>query len=54
MKPDLESLKKTMPDIDEEALKGHLPARHQKLLPSNYQALRRGYEEAKKQIAVAA
>ena len=38
----------------EEALKGHLPARHQKLLPSNYQALRRGYEEAKKQIAVAA
>ncbi len=38
----------------EAALKGHLPARHQHLLPKNYQALRRGYEEAKKQLAVAA
>jgi 2-oxoglutarate ferredoxin oxidoreductase subunit gamma len=37
----------------EAALKGHLPARHQHLLPKNYQALRRGYEEAKKQLAVA-
>jgi len=37
----------------EAALKGHLPARHQHLLPKNYQALRRGYEEAKKQLSVA-
>src|SRR5512140_1052901 len=27
----------------EAALKAHLPARHQKLLPSNYRALQRGY-----------
>jgi 2-oxoglutarate ferredoxin oxidoreductase subunit gamma len=38
----------------EAALKGHLPARHQHLLPKNYQALRRGFEEARKQIPVAA
>lgn len=38
----------------EAALKGHLPTRHQHLLPKNYQALRRGYEAAKAQIAVAA
>jgi 2-oxoglutarate ferredoxin oxidoreductase subunit gamma len=38
----------------EAALKAHLPARHQKLLPSNYAALRRGFAEAKKQIAVLA
>jgi 2-oxoglutarate ferredoxin oxidoreductase subunit gamma len=37
----------------EAALKGHLPARHQHLLPKNYEALRRGYETAKKQLAVA-
>jgi 2-oxoglutarate ferredoxin oxidoreductase subunit gamma len=38
----------------EAALKGHLPERHQHLLPKNYQALRRGYEAAKLQLAVAA
>ena len=37
----------------EAALKGHLPARHQHLLPKNYEALRRGYESAKEQLAVA-
>jgi 2-oxoglutarate ferredoxin oxidoreductase subunit gamma len=30
----------------EAALKGHLPARHQRLLPKNYEALRRGYQAA--------
>ncbi len=35
------------------ALKAHLPARHHKLLPSNFEALRRGYELAKQQVAVA-
>ncbi len=38
----------------EAALKAHLPERHHKLLPMNYEALKRGYEEAKKQIPVAA
>jgi 2-oxoglutarate ferredoxin oxidoreductase subunit gamma len=38
----------------EAALKAHLPTRHQKLLPKNYEALRRGYEESKKQVPVAA
>jgi 2-oxoglutarate ferredoxin oxidoreductase subunit gamma len=38
----------------EAALKAHLPERHHKLLPKNYEALRRGYEEAKKQIPVTA
>jgi 2-oxoglutarate ferredoxin oxidoreductase subunit gamma len=38
----------------EAALKGHLPQRHQHLLPKNYEALRRGYEAAKAQLAVAA
>jgi 2-oxoglutarate ferredoxin oxidoreductase subunit gamma len=38
----------------EAALKAHLPERHHKLLPKNYEALRRGYNEAKKQIPVAA
>jgi 2-oxoglutarate ferredoxin oxidoreductase subunit gamma len=37
----------------EAALKAHLPERHHKLLPKNYEALKRGYEEAKKQIPVA-
>jgi len=36
------------------ALKAHLPARHQHLLPKNCEALRRGYESAKQQMAVAA
>ncbi|MCS6995228.1 MAG: 2-oxoacid:acceptor oxidoreductase family protein [Anaerolineales bacterium] len=35
----------------EEALRGHLPARHQHLLPQNFQALRRGYETAREQMA---
>lgn len=38
----------------EAALKNHLPERHQKLLPKNYEALRRGYEEARKQVPVTA
>jgi 2-oxoglutarate ferredoxin oxidoreductase subunit gamma len=36
----------------QQALKDHLPARHQKLLPANYAALERGAQAAK--IAVAA
>jgi 2-oxoglutarate ferredoxin oxidoreductase subunit gamma len=35
----------------EAALKNHLPERHHKLLPSNYAALRRGYEVARQQSA---
>jgi 2-oxoglutarate ferredoxin oxidoreductase subunit gamma len=38
----------------ESALKSHLPERHHKLLPKNYEALRRGYEEARKQVPVTA
>jgi 2-oxoglutarate ferredoxin oxidoreductase subunit gamma len=38
----------------EAALKAHLPARHQHLLPKNYEALRRGFESAKQQMAVTA
>jgi len=38
----------------EAALKSHLPERHHKLLPKNYEALRRGYEEARKQVPVTA
>jgi 2-oxoglutarate ferredoxin oxidoreductase subunit gamma len=38
----------------EAALKSHLPERHHQLLPKNYEALRRGFEEAKKQISIAA
>ena len=37
----------------EAALKAHLPARHQHLLPKNYEALRRGFESAKEQMSVA-
>jgi 2-oxoglutarate ferredoxin oxidoreductase subunit gamma len=37
----------------EAALKAHLPARHQHLLPKNYEALRRGFESAKVQMSVA-
>ena len=36
----------------EKALESHLPARHKHLLPKNYEALRRGFESAKKQVAV--
>ncbi|MCX6068431.1 MAG: 2-oxoacid:acceptor oxidoreductase family protein, partial [Chloroflexi bacterium] len=35
------------------ALKAHLPVRHHKLLPSNYEALQRGYNLAKQQAPVA-
>jgi 2-oxoglutarate ferredoxin oxidoreductase subunit gamma len=38
----------------EAALAGHLPKRHQHLLPQNYEALRRGYAAAKSQLALAA
>ena len=38
----------------EAALKSHLPARHQHLLPKNYEALRKGFETAKEQMAVTA
>jgi 2-oxoglutarate ferredoxin oxidoreductase subunit gamma len=34
----------------EEALRGHLPSRHQHLLPQNFQALQRGYEAAREQL----
>ena len=37
----------TLHDI-EKALEGHLPARHQHLLPKNYEALKRGFEAAQK------
>jgi 2-oxoglutarate ferredoxin oxidoreductase subunit gamma len=39
----------TLQDL-EKALEGHLPARHKRLLPSNFEALRRGYEHAKKAV----
>ncbi|HAE59775.1 MAG TPA: 2-oxoacid:ferredoxin oxidoreductase subunit gamma [Anaerolineae bacterium] len=48
----------TIPEIPlealEAALKGHLPQRHQHLLPKNYEALRRGYQAAKAQLVVTA
>ena len=34
----------------EKALEGHLPARHKHLLPKNFEALRRGYEHAQKEL----
>lgn len=34
----------------QEALRGHLPSRHQHLLPQNFQALQRGYEAAQAQL----
>lgn len=36
----------------EKALEAHLPARHQKLLPNNFRALERGFDEAKAQLTV--
>ena len=38
----------------ESALQNHMPERHHKLLPMNYAALRRGFEDAKKQLPVTA
>jgi hypothetical protein len=32
----------------EKALEAHLPARHKYLLPSNYEALKRGFEAAQR------
>ena len=37
----------TLQDV-EKALEAHLPARHKHLLPSNFEALRRGFEAAQK------
>ena len=37
----------TLQDV-ERALEAHLPARHKHLLPSNYEALRRGFKAAQK------
>jgi 2-oxoglutarate ferredoxin oxidoreductase subunit gamma len=37
----------TIKDV-EKALEGHLPERHKRLLPMNYEALRRGFEAAQK------
>jgi 2-oxoglutarate ferredoxin oxidoreductase subunit gamma len=34
----------------EKALENHLPARHKHLLPKNYEALKRGYEYAMKEV----
>ncbi|GAB4484983.1 MAG: 2-oxoacid:acceptor oxidoreductase family protein [Anaerolineales bacterium] len=38
----------------EEALKNHLPARHHKLLPKNFEALRKGFELAQAQMKLPA
>jgi 2-oxoglutarate ferredoxin oxidoreductase subunit gamma len=40
----------TIKDV-EKALEGHLPERHKRLLPMNYEALRRGFEAAQKMPA---
>jgi 2-oxoglutarate ferredoxin oxidoreductase subunit gamma len=40
----------TLKDV-EKVLQAHLPARHQHLLPKNYEALRRGFEAASKVTA---
>jgi 2-oxoglutarate ferredoxin oxidoreductase subunit gamma len=40
----------TLKDV-EKALEGHLPERHKKLLPMNFEALRRGFEAAQKVLA---
>ena len=40
----------TLKDV-EKALEAHLPSRHKHLLPSNYEALRRGFEAAQSVIA---
>jgi 2-oxoglutarate ferredoxin oxidoreductase subunit gamma len=39
----------TLDDV-KAALKAHLPERHQKLLPNNYQALDKGFAQAKEQL----
>jgi 2-oxoglutarate ferredoxin oxidoreductase subunit gamma len=40
----------TLKDV-EKALEGHLPERHKRLLPMNFEALRRGFEAAQKELA---
>jgi 2-oxoglutarate ferredoxin oxidoreductase subunit gamma len=40
----------TLKDV-EKSLEAHLPARHKQLLPSNFEALRRGFEAAQKMPA---
>lgn len=40
----------TLQDV-EKALEAHLPTRHKDLLPMNYEALRRGYQAARSQMA---
>jgi len=40
----------TLKDL-EKALEGHLPARHQHLLPKNHEALRRGFKSAQRVLA---
>jgi 2-oxoglutarate ferredoxin oxidoreductase subunit gamma len=48
------ALLSSLPDLAikdvEKALEGHLPARHKHLLPKNFEALRRGYEHAQKEL----
>ncbi|MEI6291405.1 MAG: 2-oxoacid:acceptor oxidoreductase family protein [Chloroflexota bacterium] len=46
----LASLPEISLDALKKALKNHLPERHHSLLPSNYAALQRGFDEAKKQL----
>ena len=46
----LSALPEVSLEMIEAALKAHLPARHQHLLPKNYEALRRGFEFAKEQV----
>jgi len=40
----------TLKDV-QKALEGHLPERHKHLLPKNFEALRRGFETAQKELA---
>jgi 2-oxoglutarate ferredoxin oxidoreductase subunit gamma len=40
----------TIKDV-EKALEGHLPERHKRLLPMNFEALRKGFEAAQKEMA---
>jgi 2-oxoglutarate ferredoxin oxidoreductase subunit gamma len=40
----------TLKDV-EKALEGHLPVRHKHLLPMNFEALKRGFEVAQRELA---
>ena len=46
----LTSLPELTPKDVEAALEAHLPERHRKLLPKNYEALRKGFEHARKEL----